>query len=240
VIDLAEIMQALEALGNPQTHKIYSRHGVTGAQFGISAANMQTLSKRMKKDHGLALQLWATDNHDARILALLVADPNSVEEATLDSWVHQLTNYVICDAFTSFAAQTRFLQPKAESWIDADGEWIESAGWGLLSHLASQSALPDSYFEPYLVRIERDIHHAKNRVRYAMNGALITIGVRTSGLEMLMLPSAERIGEVIVDHGETGCKTPDAVDYIAKVKAREAQKVKRAAEKATQKASLNL
>ncbi|MEZ5405685.1 MAG: hypothetical protein R3F23_05755 [Verrucomicrobiia bacterium] len=30
---------------------------------------------------------------------------------------------------------------------------------------------------------------------------------------------AKGIGKVVVDHGETGCKTPDAVSYIEKIKA---------------------
>ena len=43
--------------------------------------------------------------------------------------------------------------------------------------------LPDSYFEPYLNEIATSIHARKNRVREAMNNALIAIGVRDDNLQ---------------------------------------------------------
>jgi len=65
----------------------------------------------------------------------------------------------------------------------------------------------------YLMIIERDIHAQKNRLKEAMNGALIAIGSRNSTLEAQALAAAARIGKVTVDHGETDCKTPDAAAY---------------------------
>ena len=38
--------------------------------------------------------------------------------------------------------------------------------------------------------------------------------------------AAKRIGKVDVDHGETGCKTPDAAPYIAKAAAHRKKKRK--------------
>lgn len=59
----------------------------------------------------------------------------------------------------------------------------------------------------YLGTIEKEIHSRKNRVRHAMNGALISIGFRRPSLTKQALAAAKRIGKVEVDHGETGCKT---------------------------------
>ena len=43
---------------------------------------------------------------------------------------------------------------------------------------------------------------------------------------VLITGAAKRIGKVEVDHGETGCKTQDAVTYIQKAKAHRARKKK--------------
>jgi hypothetical protein len=67
--------------------------------------------------------------------------------------------------------------------------------------------------------VESKIHTSKNWVKYAMNNALINIGVRNSVLEKKAIAAAKRIGVVEVDHGETGCKTPDAAAYIKKTAA---------------------
>jgi hypothetical protein len=80
--------------------------------------------------------------------------------------------------------------------------------------------LPDEYFEKCLITIEKIIHQSKNFTKQAMNGAVIAIGLRNSKLEKLAIAAAKRIGKVEVDHGETSCKTPDAVAYIQKAKSR--------------------
>ena len=77
--------------------------------------------------------------------------------------------------------------------------------------------LPDSYFEDHLKKIEADIHGSANRIRHAMNQALIAVGVRNNVLRRRAVSAARQIGEIEVDHGDTSCKTPDAVAYIKKV-----------------------
>lgn len=115
-----------------------------------------------------------------------------------------------------------------EQWIRSDDEWGGRAGWGLLSSLALQDTdLPDNYFKPFLKVIECEIHKRKNRVRDAMNSALIAIGIRNSSLRQRALEIAAKIGKVKVDHGETSCKTPDAAAYILKaVESKRARKAK--------------
>lgn len=222
-----DVLQELEALGTEQNRKIYRRHGVGENQYGVSYANLGVLKKRIKTDHALALKLWASGNHDARVLALMIADPRQADSDTLEAWVHDLDNYVISDALSTYVAKTPLAREKAEQWIASDGEWIEATGWNILASLAlNDSALPDSYFEHNLDVIARDLHDSKNRVRHSMNNVVIAIGVRNDLLEARAVAAAERIGKVVVDHGQTGCKTPDAVAYIAKTRARRAEKQK--------------
>ena len=212
----------LEALGTEKHRTVYRRHGVGGAQFGVSYAHIRTLAKRIGRDHLLASALWASGNHDARVLATLVAHPPLADEALLDTWAADLDSYVLTDAFSDFAAQTGWAQRKRDAWIDSDGEWTESAGWNLLARDALRSdGRPDDFFAPYLDRIERTIHSQKNRVRHAMNNALIAIGTRNDALAELATAAAERIGRVDVDHGATNCTTPDAAAYIAKTRDRQ-------------------
>lgn len=219
-----QVLAELSALGTEQNRKVYRRHGTGDNLYGVSYADLGKVAKRIKTDHELALDLWASGNHDARVLALMVADPKRVDEATLDAWVRQTGNYTLADALAVFVAKTPFLRAKAEEWSPSEDEWVGTTGWDLVAHLAMQDAsLPDAYFEGYLATIERQLHASKNRVRYAMNSALIAIGTRNLALEALALGVAARLGKVVVDHGETGCKTPDAATYIAKARARKAR-----------------
>lgn len=220
----------LDALGSEKRRAVYRRHGVLGDQYGVSYADQKALAKRLGRDHGLARDLWATGNHDARVLATLVADPNAADESLLDAWAADLDSYVLTDAFSTYAAEARHARAKMDEWIASDGEWTESAGWNLLAHLALRDeSRTDDFFAPYLRAIEATIHDRKNRVRHAMNNALIAIGTRNDALETQALAVADAIGPVEVDHGATNCTTPDAGPYIRKTRERQKARARKRA-----------
>jgi 3-methyladenine DNA glycosylase AlkD len=226
-MSLEEVMQALQAAGTEQNRKVYARHGVKHELYGVSYADLGKLKKKIKVDHALARALWATGVHDARILATMVADPAQADVALIDEWAADLGNKVITDAFADFVFQTPLARQKMEAWIHSDDEWRGQAGWRLVAKFAMQDpTLPDAYFETCLAQIEAEIHTCKNCVRDAMNSALIAIGIRDALLQAEAIEAAGKIGKVVVDHGQTGCKTPDAAAYILKTVRRREEKVK--------------
>ena len=236
-MDCQTALRELESLGTAQNRKIYRRHGVGENLFGVSYANQNKLAKEIKRNHALARELWTSGNHDARILATMIADPSQTDALLLDSWVTDLDSYVVTDAFSGLVGKTALAYEKAEEWTRHEAEWPGRAGWHLIAHLAMKNSdLPDAYFGTHLATIEREIHDRKNRVRDAMNNALIAIGIRNDAPEQPTLAAAARIGKVEVDHGETGCKTPDAVEYIRRTLARRRQKAAAAADKTTRAA----
>jgi 3-methyladenine DNA glycosylase AlkD len=216
-----EAMQQLRALGTAQNRKVYARHGVGGPSFGVSYANLGKLKKSIRVDHELARELWASGNHDARVLATMIADPGQITARDLDTWVEELDSHPLTDAFSGLAASSALASKRVAKWIGSKKEWVSTAGWSLVARLAmTEGALSDSACEGHLKTIESKIHGAPNRTRYAMNGALIAIGMRNAALGKKATAAARSIGPVEVDHGETGCKTPDAATYIQKAAAR--------------------
>ena len=215
------VLRELEDLGNEQTRKTYRRHGVRGEVYGVNDAPLGKLAKRLKADHTLAGKLWTSGNHDARILATMIADPAATTGVELDRWIRDVDNYVLADAFAGLASRTPVARKKMEKWTRSTHEWVGRIGWGMLARLAmGDSTLTDGDYERYLAEIEKRIHGSKNRVRDAMNMAVIAIGLRSAAFETKAVGAAKRIGKVKVDHGETGCVTPDAVEYLGKAKAR--------------------
>jgi 3-methyladenine DNA glycosylase AlkD len=216
-MDLKNALKELEAAGSEPTRKTYARHGVKSPMYGVNYSTFTKLKKQIKSDHALARLLWATGNHDARILATMIAVPSQMNEAELESWVAALDNYVLTDAVAKVAAASAYAMKKMQQWTRSTDEWTSSAGWSILGVMTTDRSLADSFFDPYLTRIEKEIHEAPNRTRYAMNGAVIAIGCRGGAAMSKAVTVAKRIGPVDVDHGETGCETPEAVSYIKKV-----------------------
>ncbi|MEX2115021.1 MAG: DNA alkylation repair protein [Pirellulales bacterium] len=224
----------LKAAGSAQTRKTYGRHGVRGEMFGVSYAHLGRLHKEIKTDHALACALWASGNHDARVLATMIADPALVDNALAEAWVKDLDNAIDSDAFSGVLRKSKLAQRKAAKWTKSKHEWIGRAGWNIVAGLALyEPSLPDDYFTAFQSEIERTIHARPNRTRDAMNNALIAIGVRSPQLRKLALSAANRIGKVEVDHGDTSCKTPDAALYIQKTLAHRKQMQAKRRAKAT-------
>lgn len=105
-------------------------------------------------------------------------------------------------------------------------ETVRRTGYSLVACLtrAGREDVDDGWLKDVLVTIERELHGSPNFARAAMNTALIAIGGDRPALTAAALAAAKRIGKVEVDHGQTGCETPDAVEYIAKMRARAAGK----------------
>lgn len=216
-----EALHQLETAGTEQNRKVYRRHGVRNATFGVSYATQRALAKKLGRDQSLAEGLWESDNHDARILATLVADPTSLSTQTIDAWARDLDNYMVMDAFAAIVAQSAHADEWALRNKDAAREMTAAAAWNVIATLVMKTAVfDDATLLSFLAEIESDIHDRANRVRYAMNGALIAMGMKSAEMEKRALSVARAIGAVEVDHGETGCKTPDAASYIVKSRKR--------------------
>ena len=219
-MDLQETMRELESLGSEQTRKTFLRHGAPEPLFGVKFGDLEKLRKRIKTNAGLAEALWDTGNSEARLLATMVADAAAMSWEHLDAWARQLDWHTLVDTFVSnVAVHSTHARTALETWMSRSEEMQGRAGWQLLAALASKTTqLADEELARWLPRIEQDIHQAQNRVREAMNGALIAIGGRGGALQEQALEVAKRIGKVEVFHGDTACKTPDAVEYIEKIR----------------------
>lgn len=227
-----QTLKKLQSLGSAQTRKTWGRHGVTGDMYGVKYADLGKLVKEIKVDHGLALELWESGNHDARTLATMIADPEKLTTKTLTAWIKTLDNQPLCAALAGVAAKSPAGPKLMPKWMAAKGEWPCATAWAMLSSLASvPDALTVAECRKHLKTIEKNIHAGKNWVKYSMNNALISMGTYVKGLEAEAIEVADRIGQVQVDHGLTDCKTPLAAPYIKKAAAHQRAKRKKAAAK---------
>lgn len=227
-MNIYDVMSELQKLGTPQNIRIYRNHGAQGELFGVSLAHLKTLKKKITSEHPLAMELWETGNWDARRLALMIGDPRQTSYNELERLISHINDYVLADLLVSeLLSRTPHVQRALQEWTKSDDEWRGRAGWTMLALFAlSPTEIPNDWFIPRLEEIERHIHNAKNRAKEAMLNALIAIGSRNDALEPLALAAAERIGNIIILHGQTACKTPNPSEYIKKIKTHHNKKKK--------------
>lgn len=217
-----DILVTLKRLGKAQTAAIYKRHGAGDDVFGVLTSEIAKLQKKIKLDHALAMQLWNTGNAEARVLALQVADPTKLTRKDADRLLSDGPVHFVGCYLSELVARAPIAEETMRVWMKSPDAFRREMGYGILGALLRRD--PDSISEvdaeKVLATIEKDIRRSPNWARYAMNGALISIGVFKPTLRKKAIEAARRIGKVEVDHGETHCKTPDAVVYIEKASKR--------------------
>jgi 3-methyladenine DNA glycosylase AlkD len=218
---LTEVLAQLEAAGSEQTRKTYARHGIRGECFGVSYAVLGQLRKKIKVDDSLALELWASGIHDARILACMVMDTNKITRERLDAMVDVIDNYALAGELGDLIARSPLLMDVHNTWRFDAGEWRSAIGWRMVSAIAAKGDVSLDAGHAYLAEIEAGVASAPNRTRLAMNSALIALGGHNVCLYEDVVACSGRIGPIQVDHGDTGCKTPDPVVYMHKMRARQ-------------------
>ena len=217
-----QVLSALRAKAKPGTAAIYRRHGAQGEVLGVSYADMNALVKRLPADQELARALWRSGVHEAWVVAPQLADPARTTRAELARWLKQAGDPIAVTALAGLAARAAAGAELALEWIDSRQELPATCGWNVLGILAGEGRLGEAAAARLLQRIERELQASPDRTRYAMNNTLIAIGGYMAPLRAQALQVARAVGKVQVDHGQTGCKTPDAASYIAKMAARQA------------------
>jgi 3-methyladenine DNA glycosylase AlkD len=209
-------------MGTEQTRKMWSRHGCAAPMFGVKIGDMKTIVKKVKANHPLALELFATGNADAQYLAGLIAEPKKITDEELDQWVESATWYMVSEYAVAWnAAESGRGFDIGKRWIDSHVPHIASAGWSTLSGvvaLTPDDQLKLKEIEKLLARVVKDIKKVPDRVKYSMNNFVISVGGYVAPLTDLALAAAERLGKVEVDMGDTECKVPDAGASIQKIK----------------------
>ncbi|GLW89961.1 DNA alkylation repair protein [Actinokineospora globicatena] len=214
----AEVLVELAELEDPRVRAVNVRHG---DDHGVNLTKLRALAKRLKTQHDLARDLWATDDTAARLLALLVCRPKLFEFAELDTMLREsrapkvhdwLVNYVVKKS--THAERSRL------TWSTDPDPVVASAGWALTTDRVAKS--PDGLDLPALLdTIEADMKTAPDRLQWAMNHCLAQIGISHPAHRPRALAIGERL-EVLKNYPTpAGCTSPYAPIWITEVVSRQ-------------------
>lgn len=190
------ILAELEALADPNAVEGMARYGINPKDtLGVSMPKLRALAKEADRDHGLALDLWASGIHEARILAALVDEPRLVDEAQMEHWVTGFDSWDVCDQVCgNLFDKTPFAFDKALAWAARDEEFVKRAGFALMAWLAVHDKhSSNDRFIPFLAAVVRGADDERNYVKKAVNWALRQIGKRNAVLNEAAVIAAREV-----------------------------------------------
>ncbi|HEX5625145.1 MAG TPA: DNA alkylation repair protein, partial [Saprospiraceae bacterium] len=97
-----EILAQLESLGSEKLRAHNRKYGVGENQYGVKMGDIRNLAKPLKTNHPLAMELWETGNMEARLLAILIMDPEQLTNQKLDELVRSETSPHVADWLAAY------------------------------------------------------------------------------------------------------------------------------------------
>jgi 3-methyladenine DNA glycosylase AlkD len=213
-----DIMAELAALEDPRMREVNEQRG---DDHGVNLTQLRAVAKRLKTQHELARELWATGNTVARLLATLVCKPKAFSADELDTMIHEIGAPKLLDWFVNLVKAGRHAEELRLRWKDQDG-LVGRAGWSLTTdRVIKDPAGLD--LRALLDQIQREMKQAPEPKQWAMNHCLAEIGIRNSELRKRAIGIGEKL-KVLIDYpASPGCTPPYAPVWIAEmVRRREA------------------
>lgn len=191
-----QIIANLKQLANARAVEGMARFGSRPAQaLGISMPTLRQMAKDNGRNQALALALWDSGIHEARILASMIAEPQLVSAELMEEWVNDFDTWDVCDQVCgNLFDKTPYAYHKAVQWCQQEREFVRRAGFVMMAELAvHDKKASDEAFLQFFPLIKHYAGDERNFVKKAVNWALRQIGKRNSHLCTLALECAHEI-----------------------------------------------
>ena len=197
-ISLDDILKKLRKNANKKDIPHMAKYGINPEKaLGVKIPVLRSLAKEIKKDHPLALALWDTEFHEARILASMIADKELTTAKLAYSWIEEFNSWDLCDqCIMNLFEDLPSAFEKAAEWAEMEDLWFRRAGFVMMARLAvSDKKAADKSFYPFFRLIEEKSTDERNFVKKAVNWALRQIGKRNITLNKRCIKLGLKIKE---------------------------------------------
>ncbi|MBA3042193.1 MAG: DNA alkylation repair protein [Alphaproteobacteria bacterium] len=190
-----EIVTYLQSLRNEANIAGMARFGIdTTTALGITTPQMQALVRQVKRDQRRALALWGTGLRDARMLAILTADPKALSANEVRAWAGDFNSWEIVDTAADLFTDTPYWRDLVTEFAADEREYVRRTAFAMIAGATVHNKdEPDQALLGYLPLIEKYATDPRNFVRKAVNWALRNIGKRNRTCHAPALALAEKL-----------------------------------------------
>lgn len=195
---LDEAVTGLREAADPARLPGMARVGINvDHALGVSVPNIRRIARRLGTDQALAEGLWDSGIHEARILAVLIADPLTITPEVRDRWVGDLDSWDVCDFAADLFGRTTQPERVIRAWARRPEPYVKRCAFAMIARAAvREKTWPDARFERFLPVIRRGAVDERNEVKKAVSWALRQIGKRNPSLHERAVESATGLPEL--------------------------------------------
>lgn len=192
-----DVVRWLNAHASQENAAGMARFGIdTGKALGIRNADLRPLSRKIKRNHDRALQLWQTGIREARLVACFSDDPKMVTAEQAWQWAADFNSWEVVDHAADLFIDARLHDDLIEPFAADEREFVRRTAFAMMAwgavHLKQE---PDSLMESWLPLIAHHSTDPRNFVKKAVNWALRQIGKRSHALHVLALDLARTLAD---------------------------------------------
>ncbi|MDQ0638194.1 3-methyladenine DNA glycosylase AlkD [Pedobacter sp. W3I1] len=220
-MNLKETLSKLESLREEKVRAMHIKNGARANIFGVKMGDIRAIAKKIKTDHELALQLWETENIDARLLAILILKPKALSAEQIEQMVASENFTWAADWFYNYIVKEYPNKEQfREKWMNSGNIMLARAGWSLTSgHIIRE---PEGIDIPAILdRIEKEMPEAAPEIQWTMNTALAQIGINHTDYRERALAIGEKLGIYRDYPVSKGCTSPFAPIWINEMVSRQ-------------------
>jgi 3-methyladenine DNA glycosylase AlkD len=195
-----DIVDKIKSLKNPKNIAGMARFGIRpkAQAYGIPLPVIRQMAKEIKKDHGLAISLFKSGIHEAKILATIIAEQDKLTEREIESWIRLFDSWDIVDqCCMNLFWQSKICRKKIIEWAKSEEEFIRRTAFSLMAALAvKDKEMKDADFLKFFPLIKKYATDERNFVKKSVNWALRQIGKRNKKLNKEAVKLAQEIRQI--------------------------------------------
>jgi 3-methyladenine DNA glycosylase AlkD len=187
----------------------------------VKLGDLKTRGKEIKKDHALAMELWATGKYNPRLLSTLIFDPKLLTENVIDQLAsdmlrhdaeerNQLADWLLANQL----AKDKKLVALIATWEKDPSPILRRWFWYHQARLRWVGQTPPDNSADLLDSLETNMANAEPEVQWAMNFCACQIGVHEPRFRSRCIKLGEALGLYKDQHVAKNCTPQYLPEFI--------------------------
>ena len=165
--------------------------------IGVSTAIIRKIAKGIEKSNELASELWKSQYHEARLLAVLLFEQNILSIEDVEQLMNDVVSWDLCDHLCkNLIIKQIYYNDLIMRWVDSLHIYKKRAAFVLMAlSVNHDKGITDSVLDNYLELIYKNSQDNHEHIKKSISWALREIGKKNFDYNRKVILSAYKLKE---------------------------------------------